>query len=222
MDESDSFEEKSEFDWGNGQEIAVLKTLIAFANTRGGKIFLNAVQCDVRLLDSARIDDFVNSYVAPRINGITSEKVGVPDWHISVPASANPPHVIKKDVNALVNGKQKMLARTGDIYVRHSSKTEIATHDDIHRMFQITLSFWLSKIGQAVQTLSLDVQEGQLALPVQLSEDTTALKIGVADPNKDFPYNATLIGRKLGKSAAWVAEAIKKLEIRKIHFWLLA
>jgi hypothetical protein len=141
--------------------------------------------------------------------------VSVSDWHISVPASANPPHVIKKDINALVNGKQKMLARTGDIYVRHSSKTEIATHDDIHRMFQITLSFWLSKIGQAVQTLSLDVQEGQLALPVQLSEDTTALKIGVADPNKDFPYNATLIGRKLGKSSAWVAEAIKKLEIKK-------
>jgi predicted HTH transcriptional regulator len=154
MGESDSFEEKSEFDWANGQEIALLKTLVAFANTKGGKISFKSVRSDVKLLDSARLDDFINSHVAPRISGITSEAVTDEEWHVIVPVSANPPHVIKKDVNVLVNGKQKLLARTGDIYVRHSSKSEIATHDDIHRMFQVTLAFWLSKIGQAVQTLS--------------------------------------------------------------------
>jgi hypothetical protein len=68
MPESESFEEKSSFEWGReGQHFDLLKTIVAFANCAGGQILLKQVSGDHRRLDSARIDDFANTYVSPRL-----------------------------------------------------------------------------------------------------------------------------------------------------------
>ena len=60
MVEGGSYEEKSEFAGHQNDFLDISKTIIAFANGDGGQIVLRSLACDSALLDSARLDDFVN------------------------------------------------------------------------------------------------------------------------------------------------------------------
>lgn len=214
MSESDSFEEKSQFDWTPKQSLDLLKDLVAFANTNGGIIRLNQVMCDHDRLDSAKIDDFIHTKAAPRIDGITSRCIDEATWEISVPPSASAPHVLTGDLGFLKNGDTKCIGWRGDVYVRHSSKTELATAEDFQKMFQKRLGFWLSKIGQGIQSFSVGMDSGQFALPVKLSADEVALKIGVTNPNREYPYTTASLAKMVRRSQNWVAYATKKLSIK--------
>ena len=52
--------------------MSLVKTLVAMANTAGGRILLERVECASAELASARLDDKVNRYVGPRVRGLAT------------------------------------------------------------------------------------------------------------------------------------------------------
>lgn len=122
--------------------LTLINTVVAMANTSGGHIVIGSVgkpipASHLPLFDSARLDDQVNTYVEPRIEGIKSFTESPDFIMIEVPKGKNPPHVFRQNGNFEdANKKQKSVFRKGDVRVRHSSKTELATRDDFDRMFR--------------------------------------------------------------------------------------
>jgi hypothetical protein len=212
MEEGLRFEQKGYFDWNHGQPHAIAKTIVAFANTQGGKILLKGVECDKALLDSARITDFVNKSVAPPVSGISTESHENGDCTITVEPSESAPHIFIKNASYKDSeGNDKSAWHAGQVYARHSSKTEPANADDLARNIQVRVSQWLSKLGSAMESLSLDIKEGKSALPVSISDGPSALKIGIADPNRDYPYLTKTLGKKIKKTQDWTQCALKRL-----------
>lgn len=140
--EGEHFEGKSELDPSNPKEmLGLVADIVAMANTYGGKILIGSTgkrvhEERVALLDSARLDDKVNSCVEPRIGGIVSYSVGNEFILVAVEKSRNAPHVFKKDGTfETEQKKQAQVFRLADVFVRHSSKTERANRSDLDRMF---------------------------------------------------------------------------------------
>ena len=111
------------------------------ANTHGGKVLIGTEgspipESCIPLFDSARLDDKVNSFIEPRIGGITAGLVKSDFILVQVAKSKNSPHVFRKDgTYETESKKQAILFRLADIFVRHSSKTERANRSDLDRMF---------------------------------------------------------------------------------------
>ena len=100
MPESEFFEEKSTFEWGlEGQQYDLLKTIIAFANTEGGTIQIKAVVGDKDRLDFARLDDFCNKHISPRIGGIVGEFIEGNGCLVTVAKSSFAPHVVAQEAS---------------------------------------------------------------------------------------------------------------------------
>src|SRR5262245_5440869 len=51
---------------------ALVRTIVAMANTQGGRILLQSIEGDPASLELDRLDDVVNAYVAPQLRGIAS------------------------------------------------------------------------------------------------------------------------------------------------------
>jgi hypothetical protein len=102
--------------------------MVAMANCRGGRIVLSDVICSSKLLDSSHLDNLVNAQVSPRINGITWRQLPDGDWEIEADRSPDRPHVFVVDRRYKDDeGKDKYAFHRGQVYVRHSSKSEPAT-----------------------------------------------------------------------------------------------
>ena len=72
----------------------------------------------------------------------------------------------------------------------------------------------MGKIGQSIENLSFDIAAGKNSIPVRLSDETAALTIGVADPNKDYPYTAKSLGYQIGRTQNWTHTAAAKLGLK--------
>lgn len=117
MSESWDYEEKSEFAGEDNDFLDIAKTIIAFANGVGGVIVRKGVTCRPALLDSARLDDFVNRWTAPRIRNIVSKREADDCFVVEVPPSEDGPHVISHSASyKLPSGKQRPAFHPGQIY----------------------------------------------------------------------------------------------------------
>lgn len=200
------------FEWGReGQEFDLLKTIIAFANGGGGKILLEAVLGNVKQLDSARLDDFANKYVSPRLGGIQSTGNEDGSWTITVSKSPFAPHVISQEASYEKAGKMKSAFYPGQVYVRHSSKSEPARGEDLQRIIRESVSSWLESLGRAVGSLSFAPSESEYGMPVRIVEGGPTLAISLADSH---PYTASDIGEPLDKRGSWIGAAVNKLGLR--------
>ena len=213
--EEEGYEEKSQFAGSQREKLELVKTIVAFANTKGGRLILRKVTCNLEELDSARLDDLVNKYTTPRVHNIISRKLRKGNWELDVAESTDKPHVFTTETSYKdARGKDKSVFYPGQIYVRHSSKTEPATADDLRGMIQEIVGDWLTKIGREIQNFSIGFSKGDNSLPVRLSSDAGALTIKVSDPNVDYPYTAKTLGTKLDKNQNWVAFAAQKLGLK--------
>lgn len=211
MKEGVEYEEKSRFEGHNNDFIDIAKTIVAFANGGGGQICLRSVSCDLRKLDSARLDDFVNRWVSPRITGIASARGEEGSWTIDVNPSQNSPHVISHAASyVLQDGKQRAAFHQGQIFVRHSSKSEPATADDVQQMLQRAVSRTLAALGDAITRASVTVAEGG----IPISRSGVVLEMAIKNVNKSYPYTATAVGHQIGKGQQWVAYAAEKLGLK--------
>ncbi len=211
--EGTSYEEKSRYNHVPRKRLELVKTIVAFANTAGGQIFIREVACRPADLDSARLDDLVNKYVEPRLGGLTSYAVGY-GWIVEVPRSPDRPHIFVRTGTYDEGTRQKTAFHPGQVYVRHSSKTEPAVGDDLRQVLQERGGDWLSKVGQAISRFSLRLEEEGSALPVRLSRTEAALTISISDPNQDFPYTTKTLGQEIGEGQNWVAKAAEVLGLK--------
>ena len=141
--ESERFERKSELDPTKAEQALILVNVVAsMANTAGGVILIGTKGRPIppalhQHFDSARLDDKVNAFVEPRIQGITASILDDDFVLISVSPGQNPPYVFRREGNYQDSaGKTRSAFRRGEIRVRHSSKTESATREDLDRMFE--------------------------------------------------------------------------------------
>jgi hypothetical protein len=211
MTECENFEEKSSFAWGiEGQQFDLLKTIVAFANTSGGTIDLLMVQEPRDRLDSARLDDFVNKYVTPRLGGISSAFADEAHCLVTVQKSAFAPHVISQEASYEKSGKTKSAFYPGQVYVRHSSKSEPANGQDLHNIIREGVSSWLSALGEAVGKVGLSPsKEG--GMPVRIVEGGPSIGISIGESH---PYTAGDIGKKVSRTGAWIGKLCNRLNLR--------
>ena len=141
--ESESFDRKSALDPTRPDDLlGLVADLTAMANTYGGAVLVGETgkaipKEHLPLFDSARLDDKVNSFVEPRVCGIKSGVLDAEFLLVEVEKSPNPPHVFKREGNFHdAQGKQRSAFRAGDIFARHSSKTERANRGDFDRWFE--------------------------------------------------------------------------------------
>lgn len=125
--------------------LRLVKDIIAFANAGGGAIIFGRDETAVygvdeevvRALDSARLADDVDKFTRPATIDLshTTQQLAqgrcVVTVHIA--AAGEYPIVIAEDGNCpgTAPGKTKHVFAKGDIWTRHSSKTERATRDDL-------------------------------------------------------------------------------------------
>jgi len=141
--ESESCERKSALDPTQPDDLlGLVADLTAMANTKGGAVLIGESGKPIPkehlpLFDSARLDDKVNSFVEPRVSGIKSTVLAPELVLVAVESSSNPPHVFKREGNYHdAQSKQQTIFRVGDVFARHSSKTERASRSDFDRWFE--------------------------------------------------------------------------------------
>lgn len=206
-------EAKAAFSNSTRDRLELVKVLVSMANTSGGEVHIATYSCDARELDSARLDDLVNSCVAPRVGEISSD-VRESNAIIYVKQSTSRSHVFTHTKSYDDGGRQKTAFHAGQVVARHSSKTEPATGDDLNTMLQARLARLLEKMSDMFAKLAFDVGSGNGAVAVAISDRHQPLTISVPDLNKTHPWNATKIGRELGKSQSWVAVAAQVLALK--------
>lgn len=142
---------------------------------------------------------------------ITSTRPEPDRCEIAVLESSDRPHVFITDTTYEdQSGRHHYAFHAGQVYVRHGSKTEPATDDDLRRIIQQMVGPWLTRVAGAIENLSLQIGQSSGAPPVRLS-DEALLEIRMADPNKEYPYTARTLGAELARGQTWVAKALDKL-----------
>lgn len=130
-------------------KVDLIKNLIAMANSGGGEIIFGCDETSepgveeqvVDSLDSARLADFAYKFTKP-INLDLSHAVrqlenGYFLCSVHVAAVEYPIVMAEKgDWRGMDSGRDKSLFVKGDIWVRHSSKTERATYEDLRRWME--------------------------------------------------------------------------------------
>jgi hypothetical protein len=141
--EGESFDRKSALDPTKHEDLlGLVADIAAMANTKGGAVLIGESGKVIPkehwpLFDSARIDDKVNSFVEPRVGRIESSALDENFLLIEVEKGENPPYVFKREGNYHdVQGKQRSAFRAGDMFARHSSKTERANRSDFDGWFE--------------------------------------------------------------------------------------
>jgi hypothetical protein len=179
--ESEDFEKKRALDPSCVQEYFELMThLAAMANTRGGRILIGTRGSaipppHIQLFDSARLDDKVNSVLEPRVGGITSYAVGEDFIVIEIEKSSNPPHVFRQEGTCTnKNGKNASIFRSGDVFVRHSSKSERAGRVDFDRWLEEHQRKLLDKVKMvfdASPDATVQIVEGASGMPIRIDPE---------------------------------------------------
>jgi hypothetical protein len=214
--ESIDFEKKRLFQGNKREKLELVKNIVAMANTNGGKIIINKLEgIPADAMDSAKLDDLVNKFVEPRIENIESSVDKKGKVTIRVEASSRRPHVFIHEASYEGSkGRFKSAFHPGQVYVRHSSKTEPATADDLHFMIRSAVSSWIGQLANSLKELSLEIG-GKGGIPVYPSDEPSALQISIKDVNEDYPYTTKTLGVALGKSTNWVAKAAQKLGLKE-------
>jgi len=141
-------------------QLGLLKDLIAMANSGGGEIVFGRSETEIAgiqqplitLLDSARLADAVGKFASPATMHIEHEDTLLTNGRILRSIRVAPveyPIVMAIDGNYShpSNGSTQAVFRKGDIWIRHSSKTERATYED--------LRYWIERLRRAEREIVL-------------------------------------------------------------------
>lgn len=140
---------KLSYDSSNSRaKLKLVKHLVAMANTGGGEITFgrNETQTPgvneeiMKALDSAKLADLVASYIKPGSIDLQHEVTTLDNGNYICRVSIGPsryPLVMSKSGNYPVDGgKQQTEFEPGDIFTRHSSKTEKMSYEDIRNWIE--------------------------------------------------------------------------------------
>lgn len=224
---------KSAFDVADpSAKLKLVKDLVAMANSGGGIIFVGRSETqtpgvDPSLtedLDSARMADYADKYVAPASldlsHGIEELDNGNVVINLQV-EEANYPMVMSRQGtwSGFEPKKDKPLFHKGDIWVRHSSKTEKASHEDIRH--------WIDSAVQAEREKIM----GRLTTYVNLPEGTSLQVVSPSGMSIDSPQaliESVIERRKLdpshllgGDDLLWIFRQREALQLENKHLEVL-
>lgn len=208
--ESEVREDKSEFRGTRREWLRLVKTIMAFANTSGGQLYLKGVHIPATEFDSARLTRRVESHIGPRIADITSEldvkeDSSSYDVVINVPDSKLKPHVITREGQYEDDkGRRHWEYYKGQVWVRHSASNAEAGPDDFERMFRQRASSLLSSLGAIVLNTPTEIidKARESGLGVTVTEDGS----GIPVRHVLLPYTATSLAKELGVKRNWVSD----------------
>lgn len=174
MSESETREEKSQFEGNPKEWLQLVKTIQAMANTNGGIIeLLRVAPAKLSDLDSARLDGFVHKHIEPRIAGLwvdLDDKADIAESRavIHVPDSSVI-HITKQEGQYQKNGKHYRVFHAGQIWVRHAASNALATADDLKAMgsprSEVDLIFGLNDIWSEEISIRGNEAAGMLHVP---------------------------------------------------------
>ena len=221
LGEKDDVEYKSEFNGSDREWLKLIKTIVSMANKRGGKIYYQKMNVSISTLDSANIDNKVNSFISPKLHGLVSKqrKSGV---EIVVPNSELKPHIfIKRGVYKNEKGIEVVEFYEGQIWVRHSSKNELISKEDFDNMIQEYIKKFLERINVIAMQYPGKLEKSEFGMPMKINpikSKREGIPVYVEekriDPNVDFPYQAKDLARILGKNSAYINQLLKILGIK--------
>ncbi len=221
--ETETVDFKSKFDKNEpGFWCKIVKDLVSFSNTDGGVLVFRldsdgsptGDDCSSAAeVDVSEISNQVLKYTSENVGSIKKFQVsrfGIPYWCIScdservlLPFTQVGSYEVTIDVT---KGKPKLQPKTefrvGVIYVRHGSKSEPCTRDDLIRWRDRELNeirdSWLSNIRKVVEapigqtvvvsTLAPGDIAGTPTVSARLTNDPNALPVRLSDPKKNWPY----------------------------------
>jgi hypothetical protein len=154
------------------QKLALVKDLIAIANSGGGQITVGRDETNIpgiteettKALDSAKLSDFMQRYISPAQVDISHSVKKLKNGRylaiIDIDA-VDVPLVMARD--GLWKGadpkKDKPLFLKGDIWVRHSSKTERISYEDLRRWIGLARRAEREQVLDRITTL-VNLPEG--------------------------------------------------------------
>lgn len=222
----------------------LVRSIVAMANTRGGRIVLQSVTGDPSSLDTAHLNEMVAAWVTPRVRGLVASTGQDGSVEIVVPASDVKPHVFVAELDYQHRGRSRGVFYPGQIWVRHSSKNEPAGTADIERMIRERASRFLGDLSVTIidpafplrfpagaatlpasssesRALTLEDVEGEARLRVD-GQAEIAIRV-TTDPdaapvnidiNRAYPFTTSALGEALGKSVNWAAAAVRALGLK--------
>lgn len=212
--ELEQYEEIPVYGGRDEQRFALVRTIAAMANTAGGSIHLLRVEGEQAPLDSARLEESVARYVAPRVKGIESAWRSDGSLVIHVPESDAKPHVIHREgVDGAVGGPRAAF-HAGQIWVRRGPEDRTADSEDVQRLVREAASRFLERLSIGIRDPSFALRLTEEAgIPVHLVEDDDAVPVS---PNlaRLYPYTTKTLAAELGWPRNWVAMAAKVLRLK--------
>jgi hypothetical protein len=198
-----------------------IKDILALANSGGGVIVVGVdnhgtpLGTDIKGLldtDPADLVSKVSAYIGGSFDGLTVKshaKAGRLVATVEVAAASVPLIPVRPGTYPKSEAKQGNAFSVGVIYVRHGAKSEPATSQDFERIIERRLreirSSWLKGLRRVVSAPkdaeivvtrrvpvpAIAVSGTAKARPVRVTTDPTVEVVGVADPEKSYPYRLT-------------------------------
>lgn len=222
LGEREGLEYKSEFNGTDREWLKLIKTIVAMANRSGGIIRYKKINTKFSDLDSANLDNKVNSYISPKLRGIEVKRKGK-GVEIKVNPSMLRPHIfIKRGTYKNKKGQEVVEFYEGQIWTRHSAKNELfdktdfdfIVKEEIHRFLeQINIIatqypaslLETSDFGQPMKIKPIKNREK--GIPVVIEKHTI-------DPNTAYPYQTKNLAQILGKNVSYISQLLKVLKIK--------
>jgi hypothetical protein len=213
--EADDLEIKGQYSKHLRDKGGLVKTIVAMANTRGGRIQVHSADDSaMQDLDGANLESIVAKHVAPPITGIVSARMEGGTIEIRIPDSTRKPHVIERQLTYKDDeGSDRCAFYQGQVWVRHSAKNDPARSEDLERMLRDRVAVFLGELQlhvlQAPGPLTGGVRAGPTAtdavqVPVEGATRRTALEF----VNPGTP-EANLVEKE-----RWVKEEVERPKLR--------
>jgi hypothetical protein len=219
----------------------LVKTIVAMANTRGGRIVLQSVEGDPAAFDAQHLEELIAAYAEPRVPGLRASVALDGSVEITVPQSELKPHVFTAELGYQHKGRQRGIFFPGQIWVRHSSKNEPAGAEDLERMLRERASRFLGDLSVTITNPAFplrlpphevvpapkdqapgDISDidaaklrvdrlAELAIRVTTDPDAAAVNI---DINRTYPFTTSALGEAVGRGVNWAAAAVRALRLK--------
>ena len=209
----DRVERVSIYDGSDEQRLELVKTIVAMANTGGGRVEIGRVEGGRDELEARGLAEIVNRFVAPRLRGLESEAGSDGGVRVSVCESQSTPHVFTRDGVCQRTGRS--LFSTGQIWVRCQGHNQPAGGEDVGRMVREAASRFLERLSIGVRDPAFSLKLTESAgIPVHLAEEEESVPVS---PNlaRLYPYTTKTLAARLGKPMNWVATAVKVLRLKE-------
>lgn len=165
-DEKERCDYKSNYDPTDAQaRLKLVKILVAMANAGGGEVWYGRTETELigvdertsAALDSATIADMVESYIRPARITVSHDKENLANGRsivcLRVEPTAYPIVMSQPGTYAVSDKKQNSEFSIGDVWTRHSTRTERVRYEDLHNWIERIREEERNKILKRITTV---------------------------------------------------------------------